>query len=85
MQLHDSDDDILTRRGRRLHPTCAFWWGRRIEGSRTAAVCYVCGVTMTTFPSVWPLNAGARTTILRHRGKHLAELVPSILAVGDKA
>ena len=79
---HDADDDTLTLRGRRLHPTCAFWWGRVIVGARVQAVCYVCGAIMTTFEGKWPVTDGARLTIKRHRAQHLATLRPSILARG---
>lgn len=68
----DDSDALLTALARRNHPTCAHWWGRRIDGSMAVAQCYICGELMTRWLSRNPPTDAQRERIMRHRRHHLA-------------
>jgi hypothetical protein len=71
---YGDDDHLLTALARRNHPTCAHWWGRRIDGSMAVAQCYIDGALMTRWLSRNPPSDGQRARIMRHRRQHLAAL-----------
>lgn len=82
--VFDSGDDVLDLLARQRRPTVVHWWGRRIEGAKARAVCYICDAYVSQWASKWPPTRGAVDKILRHRREHLAALTSPILAAKGK-
>ena len=83
--VYDGGDDVLDQLARREHRTVVHWWGRRIEGAKARAVCYICDAYIAQWDSRWPPTAGAVTKIQRHRSEHLTSLSHPALTIGGKA
>lgn len=82
---YDGGDDMLDVLARRNHRTIVHWWGRRIEGAKARAVCYICDCYIASWNSTYPPTAGAVQKIQRHRSEHLTSLSHPTLAIGGKA
>lgn len=82
---YDGGDDVLDTLARRNHRTVVHWWGRRIEGGKARALCYVCDTYIATWAAKYPPTVGAVTAILKHRREHLISLSKPTLTIGGKA
>lgn len=78
--VFEAGDDVLDLLARQKHATVVHWWGRRIEGAKARAVCYVCDSYVAQWAAKWPITQGAIDRILRHRREHLATLAHHSLA-----
>lgn len=61
----------LTALARARRPAVLWWWGvRRVRLGVAGAVCYLDGVTITTWASRWPITRTAADAVLVHRELH---------------
>lgn len=82
---YDGGDDVLDTLARRNHRSIVHWWGRRIEGAKARAVCYICDKWITSWASTYPPTVGAVRAIQKHRSEHIASLSHPALTIGGKA
>ena len=83
--VYDGGDDVLDQLARREHRTVVHWWGRRIEGGKARAVCYICDAYIVSWAAKYPATRSAVTKIQQHRSEHLTSLTKPTLTIGGKA
>lgn len=83
--VYDGGDDVLDTLARREHRTVVHWWGRRIEGAKARAVCYICDAYIAQWAAKYPATLGAVHRIQRHREQHIAALSHPALTIGGTA
>ena len=80
--VYDGGDDLLDLLARNSHRTVVHWWGRRIDGAKARAVCYICDTYIVSWAAKFPPTVGAVDKIKRHRDEHLAALAVPHQAIG---
>lgn len=83
--VYDGTDDVLDQLARARHRSVVHWWGRRIEGAKARATCYICDTYIAQWDSRWPPTHSAVAKIQRHRREHVTSLSHPTLTIGGKA
>lgn len=66
-------DLILSARAAIARPGAVWWWGRRLTGTRSAAVCYLCDADITSWSGTTRMPSAAIEAVIAHRGGHVAD------------